>query len=186
MAECFWTDLIGCEQELCGAGTAALFCIGEVALTADLTDIYGVMLAPADYLYDCGDDQFSPPVPLAIVTTAKVVGVSAYTWPHPHGFCGADYKVKLACGADVYADNGGYIAGPADAPYAVQYAGDLPDRPVLALNGFGNYGLTGNALHDLESAALATFGSPAVYSFKFAVETNFGTHDWWVFRTDCY
>lgn len=188
MAECFWTDLVGVTQGPCGA-PEGLFAVGTVIYT-DWGAPDGFRLAPP-YAYACEDITSEPPAPFFTgLLFADIIGAEVYLWPNPNESCGMDYKAKLACGADVFADWGeNYIVGPADPPYNPQRLGEVAYSYTLTPFGGGAFGFpSGYAFEDLRLLVAtkwpADFPGPGV--FKFTVRTNLGDYDWWMFVSDCY
>jgi len=195
MAECFWTDLVGCEQELCGGGEpSAFFAVAEVhALSGDGRGEFpfGFLLAKKR-AYECSEGlEGSSDHDFVTLAYAQITGVSAYTWSSL-GSCTEEWRIKLACGVDVGHWDAYYMyaVGPGYSPYGVTYVGDLPNRPMLipSHNSFpyGDFTIGGGDWELLWDAAHALDENAYPMSFKIEVTTDLGVFDWWYFASNCY
>jgi len=181
MAECFWTDLVGVTQGLCGEDAGGdLFAIAYYDMWhgPPKRGMYVVNKNDVPVDIDERDSVSAYAVPL---TRAKVTATEFYEFLPP------DYS----CGLQVY-DIHGEVHSIFDDYY--MYMNTRPDLTSIALaSPATTTGLDIDLIYTLDEwgdghvwALLDSDFTPGYGLTKLTVDTDIGVFDWWIMVDNCF
>lgn len=157
MAECFWTDLVGCEQEVCGAIN-----LSDLRAIAFIDENRGATSRPMALVYYNNGNMPYPPADNIALTYARVVEAHYYRYDDSCFITGGPYGFN---GLEPNFDN---LVGSVFPPVVTT------GLSIYLVDEYGTWVLMG------------TDYTPQYGATKFTVETSLGTLDWWVIYDNCF